>query len=477
VRDINDLITLNLDIRQFAQDVIENCEGPELLRAFWHSIERITILDPTCGSGAFLFAALNVLEPLYEACLDRMELFVEDLESSCEKHRPGKFSDFRTVLDRVAAHPNRRYFVFKSIILNSLFGVDILEEAAEICKLRLFLKLAAQVEPSVSMNNLGIEPLPDIDFNIRTGNTLVGYANYDEVKKVLASKLDLDNAMEKIALRAADLQQTFDAFRQRQTEGDGSVPLEHKLQLRHRLKALEAELNSHLAGQCGVNVGDHVTYTQWIKSHQPFHWFVEFHGIVSGGGFDAIIGNPPYVEYSRSGVGYQITTTPITEKCDNLWAYVLERSINLLKATGRMSLITPLSLVSTERFSAAYGLLTSNAECATFLTLSGDAHPSVLFADVKMSYTIFTFAKKRERKTKGRLYTAKLYRWLAAERANLFSLVEYYSALKLSSIGIPFKIGSTLAANVVEKINAQSMTVARFERKNGASMLYHRIIL
>ena len=51
VRDINDLITYNLDIRQFAQDVIENCEGPELLRAFWKAITHVTILDPTCGSG------------------------------------------------------------------------------------------------------------------------------------------------------------------------------------------------------------------------------------------------------------------------------------------------------------------------------------------------------------------------------------------------------------------------------------------
>ena len=55
--------------------MIENCEGPDLLRAFWHAIENVTILDPTCGSGAFLFAALNILEPLYEACLDRMEAF------------------------------------------------------------------------------------------------------------------------------------------------------------------------------------------------------------------------------------------------------------------------------------------------------------------------------------------------------------------------------------------------------------------
>ena len=79
IADINDLITYNLNIRQFAQDVIENCEGPELLRAFWKAITEVTILDPTCGSGAFLFAALNILEPLYEACLDRMQVFLDEI--------------------------------------------------------------------------------------------------------------------------------------------------------------------------------------------------------------------------------------------------------------------------------------------------------------------------------------------------------------------------------------------------------------
>ena len=98
VREINDLITLNLDIRQFAQDVIERCEGPDLLRAFWKAIEGVTVLDPTCGSGAFLFAALNILEPLYETCLDRMEAFVADLERSGEVHAPKKFEDFKATL-------------------------------------------------------------------------------------------------------------------------------------------------------------------------------------------------------------------------------------------------------------------------------------------------------------------------------------------------------------------------------------------
>ena len=111
IDNINDLITYNLNIRQFAQDVIENCEGPELLRAFWKAITKVTVLDPTCGSGAFLFAALNILEPLYEACLDRMQVFVDEVEAISRKYK-----DFRQTLDSIAEHPNRKYFILKSII-------------------------------------------------------------------------------------------------------------------------------------------------------------------------------------------------------------------------------------------------------------------------------------------------------------------------------------------------------------------------
>jgi len=161
-----------------------------LLAAFWHTLAGrparksndksqppLTILDPTCGSGAFLFAALNILEPLYEACLDRMEGLLADARSTGTKiHPDSHLAEFQSILQKVEKHPNERYFIFKTIILHNLYGVDLMEEAVEICKLRLFLKLAAQVEPDEADANLGIEPLPDIDFNIRAGNTLVGYA-------------------------------------------------------------------------------------------------------------------------------------------------------------------------------------------------------------------------------------------------------------------------------------------------------------
>ena len=145
VTSINDLITYNLDIEKFALDVIAGSEGPELVRAFWKALNAVSVLDPTCGSGAFLFAALNILEPLYTTCLEVMRGFLDDLERSQRKHRPEKLRDLRTVLEQVAAHASERYFILKSVIVNNLYGVDIMEEAVEICKLRLFLKTRCAV--------------------------------------------------------------------------------------------------------------------------------------------------------------------------------------------------------------------------------------------------------------------------------------------------------------------------------------------
>src|SRR2546427_11855637 len=111
-----------------------------------------------------------------------------------------------------------------------------MEEAVEICKLRLFLKLVAQVE---RVEN--IEPLPDIDFNIRSGNTLVGYATYDDVKRAVTSNLDFDNAVGRIEEKAQDVDRLFALFRQQQTELGSEVTPAGKQALRNRLKALEDE--------------------------------------------------------------------------------------------------------------------------------------------------------------------------------------------------------------------------------------------
>ncbi len=386
VHEINELITLNLDIWQFARDAIVNAEGPELLRAFWHAIAGripeksnekiepgISVLDPTCGSGAFLFAALRILETLYSDCLERMARFVED-DNIAKKGQ--KYADFRAVLDQIAKHPNERYYILKSIIINNLFGVDIMEEAVEICKLRLFLKLASQVEPDPSKENLGIEPLPDIDFNIRAGNTLVGFATREDVKRsvqfgtvggVQSERLfampEEDAQLKRIEEKAEDVDRLYKLFRQQQTEYGGEVRPEDKRELQKRLGELEKELNVLLARQYGIQPpsparrgdGGEVAYKKWLESHTPFHWFVEFFGIMNEGGFDVIIGNPPYVEYSKVKKDYTILNYK-TEECGNLFAYTLERSNSIIHPSGNLGMIIPLSFVSTERMKEVQSL-------------------------------------------------------------------------------------------------------------------------
>lgn len=447
VREINDFITLNLDLRQFAQDVIANCEGPDLLWAFWQSISTITVLDPTGGSGAFVFAALNILEPLYEECLDRMEEFRTEWGTEGKKSHPNYYKKFAEVLERVASHPNRRYFVLKSIILNNLFAVDIMEEAVEICKLRLFLKLAAQVEPNADRDNLGVEPLPDIDFNIRAGNTLVGYATYDEVKRAITSGLDFDNAMEKIATKAADLQQTFDKFRQLQTDGDGSVPVSHKLELQKRLKALEDELNSHLAGEYGVKASDRAAYAQWVKSHQPFHWFIQFYGILNRGGFDVVIGNPPYVEYNKVEGTYRVRGYT-TRDCGNLYAFVLERAVALIQSKGRLGFIVPIALVSVSETMSARELLCEQFPTSWFSNFA--IRPAKLFEGVEQRLTIW-LAQADDSGSK-QTFTTKYLQWYKDERPTLFARLQYADSSDiLTSSCIP-KLGSQHAYAAVKKV-------------------------
>ena len=439
VRDINDLITLNLDIRQFAQDVVEGCEGPDLLRAFWRAIEGVTVLDPTCGSGAFLFAALNILEPLYDACLTRMQAFVEDLDRSGETHRPERFSDFRAVLARVAGHPNERYFILKSIIINNLFGVDIMEEAVEICRLRLFLKLAAQVEPDPSRPNLGIEPLPDIDFNVRAGNTLVGYATAEEVKRCMTVaangqiKMLSDEESAEFARftdRLLTVDAAFRAFRQQQTELGGAISPADKAQLRAQLKELEDELNHHLAGEYGIQPpspsgrGDGGEgYTRWLKSHQPFHWFIEYYGIMARGGFDVIIGNPPYVQTHRisdySVRGYESTG------CPDIYAACIERALQLLAGQSRFAMILPISLQFSSDFEMARQLCRrrlSNIWISAF-----SRNPAALFSAGLGVRSSICLGKSGTGKQSGIMSTT-LNRWVEDMRPTLFQHI-FYTAL------------------------------------------------
>ena len=460
ITDINDLITYNLNIRQFAQDVIENCEGPELLRAFWNAITEVTILDPTCGSGAFLFAALNILEPLYEACLDRMQVFLEEVGDDSELRQSRKYNDFRNILVDIKQHPNQRYFILKSIIINNLYGVDIMEEAVEICKLRLFLKMVAQLE-----DVRRIEPLPDIDFNIQAGNTLVGYATYNEVKEAVTGKLDFDDTMKRIEEKIEDIEWLFFLFRQQQTELGGTVTPAEKQALQDKFKALEDELNGYLAGEYRVDPNKKSEYQNWLTSHKPFHWFIAFYGILKDGGFDVIIGNPPYLELRQ--VDYLSPQNLVSSDTKAIHAMCIERSSQLLSQQGCMSMIVPLALVSTQRMQIIQTILEENWN-VWYANYSW--RPAKLFDMVNLLLTIFIATPSRDNKT----FSTNCQKWSSNNRDSLMYNISYVEIPRHRTAAWAPKLGMEIETSLLEKCT-EVKTVLRLFISQSKHRVYHRV--
>jgi hypothetical protein len=293
------MVTANLDLPRFAADAISEA-SEDGIKAWWGALKTLTVLDPACGSGAFLFAALNLLEPLYTAVLEAMQTMVADARRAAEAAGRAfdtrRYSAFTKVLEEAARHPNAAYFVLRQIALNNLFGVDLMEEAVEICKLRMFLKLVAQLD-----DPRDIEPLPDLDFNIRSGNSLVGFASEAALDAAEQGELDLTGAAARIKEGAEVAARAYRRFQEMQERAplDAQELAAVKEELRRRLEQVAAEADELLAWQYGVPKNSPLQLAAWRRSHAPFHWATQFYGVMHDGGFDVVVGNPPYVQRSK----------------------------------------------------------------------------------------------------------------------------------------------------------------------------------
>lgn len=451
IHEVNDFITYNLDIRRFVQDLLEQTEDHLLVAHFYHALQQVTILDPTCGSGAFLFAALNILEPLYETCISRMEdfhrqntnLFKDELAEISQKYRS-----------------NIQYFIYKSIILRNLYGVDIMAEAVEIAKLRLFLKMVAVVEADRRAPNLGLDPLPDIDFNIRCGNTLVGYSTEDEI--VHGSSADIftqQEFREKVETEMTKVARAFDMFRQIQLSQHEDIATfkQAKEELKQRLSAFTDLLNHQMFSHTGG--GD---YHAWLVSHQPFHWIAEYYQIIHGnGGFDVVIGNPPYV--SKSKISY---LSDESFKCSDLYGYVIKRVFQILSPNGNHGFIVMHNLAFSRNFADVRSLLKGRNGSQWYSFYS--RIPSGLFSgDVRVRNCIYILSSCGEKR-----YTSRLHRWFAEQRDVLFSSSIQYNSFMFNGV-IPMFDSETVQP-IYE--NKKGLQLSLLEDKfNGKELYYKKV--
>lgn len=482
ITEINDFITYNLDIRQFVQDLLAQTDDHLFVKHFYAQLQKVTILDPTCGSGAFLFAALNILEPLYEVCIERMQtwnnenpnLFKEELEELYGRYRS-----------------NIRYFIYKNIILRNLYGVDIMVEATEIAKLRLFLKMVAVVDVNKREENLGLDPLPDIDFNIRCGNTLVGYATEAEMLEDLnyGDIFAKQEFKDKVTLEMDIVAHAYETFKKVQLEQDADLETfrNAKKELKERLKKLNDLLNHKLyqstASEATYFGG--LGYDAWLKSHQPFHWLAEYYDIINGNrGFDVIIGNPPYIEYNPRTFSYKVTNYKTIE-CGNLYAYILERETYIISKYGRMGNIVPVSIMSTPGYVSLRTLL---YKIGTNYYASYNIHPCCLFegAHPRLSIIINDCSKENN------ILVSRYHKWTTDERTILFKKC-YYMKLNREIIekrianALP-KISSQLSNDILSTMFRQSGRIGNYlvsrslpgvdfyyRRAFGAFMLFYDI--
>jgi hypothetical protein len=457
ITSINDFITYNLDIRQFTLDLLNETNNTQLVYQFYKALKNITILDPTCGSGAFLFAAMNILEDLYEVCLIRMQEFVSE--------SPGRISShIKKELDsiNIDQHPNLEYFIYKSIILNNLYGVDIMPEAVEIAKLRLFLKLVASVDPDPNRINYGLEPLPDIDFNIRCGNTLVGYANWDEIiMDIESDAITAAENREELPILCDKVAMAYERYKQIQLLGyDDFANFSQARALLHgQLQELTDRLDRMLHQHSSS-----IPFDKWKESHQPFHWVAEFYEIIhSRKGFDVIIGNPPYVEEKI----YPFVTSSLdTRKCGNIYAYVTEKSYTLIHDVSRISLVVPISLTSSVRMAPLRSVI--YRESSRLWVSSFALRPQSLFKNVMQRISIFLALKSDASYA---AWTTGYTRWTTNERDTLFNRLSYVNVLHDFSC-IP-KLTSPIGRVIVDRYKYVGMEIKDLLSTNSRALYYH----
>lgn len=467
ITHINDFITYNLDIRSFVYDLLHDADDRLFVLHFYKALQRVTILDPTCGSGAFLFAAMNILEPLYEVCIERMQefnaqnpnWFKPELEEISHKYRS-----------------NIQYFIYKSIILRNLYGVDIMVEATEIAKLRLFLKMMAVVEVDFRADNLGLDPLPDIDFNIRCGNTLVGYATEEELVKDLDNPSDFnqmwanDEFKDKLKTEmqlVATAYETFKAVQFTQSE-DMATFKQAKRGLNERLAKLNELLNRRLHAATTS-----IPYEEWKITHQPFHWLAEFYQIIhESGGFDVIIGNPPYVEYTRKNKATRKSISDIyklrnlkTISCSNLYAFVIERSFSIVKDNNNIGFIVPLTIVSNNNMQVLRDYLCSKND--TYFS-HFEIRPARLFDGVEQRLTIFIVRNRIKAKC---IYSTAILRWKSENRNLLFQSIHYTPSFSNGSI---WRTSSIVELGIINKFNHHSKVSLHLcsVNRNGTQLYY-----
>lgn len=349
-------------------------------------LNSIKICDPAVGSGHFLVSALNCLLSIY----DELNLFDEEFYLEVQNDeilitdRKGEFIEYKrpiTPKDKAHLIQQELFHTKKDIIENNLFGVDINPNSCEITKLRLWIELLKHsfYQNFDDENYHDLKTLPNIDINIKCGNSLVSYF---EIDKSLSHYPNIKERMSKykrivkdykegfytdknlIAKEIKNLQESFknfclkDKFNKEIKQltnganeyskkyGDFLADEHHdeKFKSFFSKNMFEFSFDEKVARKEFKKLLELYERIFELEKSHPFEWRFEFPEILDDDGnfkgFDLIIGNPPYIKENDNKELFTNTKKLRTYQGKmDIWYHFVGRGFDILKNNGYLAFI------------------------------------------------------------------------------------------------------------------------------------------
>ena len=322
------------DLKQSIRDFVEQHEFPEELEPYRTTLDtalrEVKICDPAIGSGAFPMGLLNELW----RCREALDVINHAALPSPLERGTAKPGGMLLETDKVG---NKRAALKKEIIENNIYGVDIEKGAIDIARLRFWLSIVVDAERP--------EPLPNFDYKFMQGNSLIeSFDGHD-----LSHIMDSSSPLERGAAKRRGMSKAGWAENQTGMEfGSDEVKQNLRNWLKmyfsltdHKEKAYYRELINSSVKNYIVQQGIGPAAETRLNSIDPsankdfFLWHTWFKDIFDNGGFDIVIGNPPYVVVP-------IGTYPHYEWNSDLYKMFFELSLKeICRQDGVVSLITP----------------------------------------------------------------------------------------------------------------------------------------
>jgi len=326
-------------------------------KAIVQRLMNTTVLDPACGSGAYPMGMLEEMMHVLRTVDPEGNLWVAEMMKSPDEAFKKHIADF--IADKQIGYVKKL-----GLLKNCLFGIDILEYAVEITKLRCWLSLIVEQRVDFKKPNYNLKPLPNLEFKFYQKNSLLRMydgenlnqlAEHIDSDKLLQELVQLENQFfiarsnvhgtkEQIKANIIGLLEKVVDSQSAKTSKGHKLALDKVNQLRSA-KASEREQKAaaNKAKKLAERLGELAKFRTEIKDY--FIERVTFPGIcnpkAANPGFDIVIGNPPYVNTKQ--ISKQGLTDKLKEEygyCDDLYNHFTVRGLELVKRGGYLSYIT-----------------------------------------------------------------------------------------------------------------------------------------